>query len=210
MTLSVIPRRVLVDEVIKIVVNKLMPRQKVTIITQLEEDKKRFYSYANFEADRNGVVDLGVHPSLSGSYTGVMPMGLFCSMLPVPGQKKGLRLIKKDVTTAMTFDIGVYDGVHHVTGTRHTTPLMSCGSVERSYLAEGVTVQEVEQGNIRGKLFLPKGAGPFPGVIDMFGTMGNIITFRSALLASRGFATLALPYLHYKDLPKYDYIHIES
>ena len=39
-----------------------------------------------------------------------------------------------------------------------------------------------------------KGKGPFPGVIDMFGTSGGTIEHRSALLASRGIASLALCY----------------
>ena len=45
------------------------------------------------------------------------------------------------------------------------------------------------------------GDGPFPGVIDMFGTVGGLFEFRSALLASRGFATYCLPYFAYDDLP---------
>lgn len=46
------------------------------------------------------------------------------------------------------------------------------------------------------------GKGPFPAVIDMFGTAGGILEFRSALLASRGFACLSLPYFRYEDLPE--------
>ena len=38
-------------------------------------------------------------------------------------------------------------------------------------------------------------------MIDLFGTAGGILEFRSALLASRGFASLSLPYFRYKDLP---------
>lgn len=34
----------------------------------------------------------------------------------------------------------------------------------------------------------------------MFGTAGGILEFRSALLASRGFACLCLPYFRYEDL----------
>ena len=49
-------------------------------------------------------------------------------------------------------------------------------------------------------VLLFSGDGPFPGVIDMFGTAGGIIEFRSALLASRGFASLSLPYFRYEDL----------
>ena len=46
------------------------------------------------------------------------------------------------------------------------------------------------------------GEGPFPGVIEMFGSSGGLANYRSALLASRGFATLGLAYFGYDDLPK--------
>ena len=46
------------------------------------------------------------------------------------------------------------------------------------------------------------GTGPFPAVIDMFGAAGGQQEWRSSLLASRGFLTLALAYRAYKDLPK--------
>ncbi|XP_015261700.1 PREDICTED: acyl-coenzyme A amino acid N-acyltransferase 2-like [Gekko japonicus] len=45
--------------------------------------------------------------------------------------------------------------------------------------------------------------GPFPGVIDLFGGVGGLVEFRASLLASRGFATLALAYFAYEDLPSF-------
>ena len=45
------------------------------------------------------------------------------------------------------------------------------------------------------------GPGPHPAVIDMFGGIGGLLETRAALLASRGFLTLALAYFNYKDLP---------
>ena len=49
---------------------------------------------------------------------------------------------------------------------------------------------------------LCKGEGPFPGVIDLFGTAGGLTEYRSALLASRGFASFAQAYFDYDDLEK--------
>lgn len=40
------------------------------------------------------------------------------------------------------------------------------------------------------------------GVIDLFGTAGGLLEFKASLLASHGFATLALAYFGYDDLPK--------
>ena len=39
------------------------------------------------------------------------------------------------------------------------------------------------------------GHGPFPGVLDMFGTVGGLIEFRAAMLANKGFITFALCYM---------------
>lgn len=42
---------------------------------------------------------------------------------------------------------------------------------------------------------VPPGPGPYPGILDMWGGGGGLIEYRSALLASRGYASLALEYL---------------
>ena len=57
---------------------------------------------------------------------------------------------------------------------------------------------------VKGTLFLPAGDGPFPAVISMYGGMlkGQVVEERSALLASRGFACLALAYFGVEGLPK--------
>lgn len=39
-------------------------------------------------------------------------------------------------------------------------------------------------------------------MIDLFGDEGGLTEFRACLLASRGFATLALPYFGFEDLPR--------
>ena len=46
------------------------------------------------------------------------------------------------------------------------------------------------------------GNGPFLGVVDLFGSAGGLLEYRSAQLASRGIASLALAFFAYDDLPK--------
>ncbi|XP_042371615.1 peroxisomal succinyl-coenzyme A thioesterase-like, partial [Plectropomus leopardus] len=41
---------------------------------------------------------------------------------------------------------------------------------------------------------IPPGPGPFPGLLDMWGAGGGLIEYRSSLLASHGYASLALEY----------------
>lgn len=46
------------------------------------------------------------------------------------------------------------------------------------------------------------GNGPFPGVIDLYGTGGGLPEYRACLLSNYGFAVLALAFYGYEDLPK--------
>ena len=54
------------------------------------------------------------------------------------------------------------------------------------------------------------GAGPFPGIIDLFGSGGGLCEYRASLLAGHGFAVLALAYFRFEDLPDFlDDMHLE-
>ncbi|KAI8495155.1 myristoyl-CoA hydrolase [Branchiostoma belcheri] len=201
--LLVSPARALVDERVDITVESLFPRQPVTLQAQLLEGAARFQSFAHYRADGAGRVVLGKQPALGGTYTGIEQMGLFWSLQPSPGQKPGLRLRKKDVSTPFLVDLSLHDGHVDVTGEEENLPdCLAATTVERWYLGKGVERIPVREGRVRGTLFVPPGTGPFAGVIDLFGSTGGLAEYRAALLASRGFAVLALAFLAYDDLPK--------
>eukprot|EP00058_Branchiostoma_floridae_P000244 XP_002585732.1 hypothetical protein BRAFLDRAFT_114042 [Branchiostoma floridae] len=183
--LLVTPATALVDDKVDITVERLAPRQPVTLHARLSEGTARFQSYAHYRADDTGRVVVAKQPSLGGLYTGVDQMGLFWSMQPSPGQKPGLRLRKKDVSTPFLVDVRVHEGHVDVMG-EENLPWLATTTVERWYLGHGVKRVPVREGRIRGTLFLP------PGLAE----------YRAALLASRGFAVLALAFFAYDDLPK--------
>ena len=83
-------------------------------------------------------------------------MGLFWSMQPGPGEKKGLRLAKRDVTTPYHVLLSVID--NHITAESLTegTSLANT-TLERWYMDKGVKRIPVRHGRIRGTLFVPKG-----------------------------------------------------
>ena len=103
-------------------------------------------------------------PSVGGSYTGVEPMGLMWSMKLSPGQRDGIRLLKKDVTKPYLVNLSVFDGHLRLEGEQESVgePLTSA-TFEKSYMKAGVRRIPVREGRIRGALFLPPGGGPFPG-----------------------------------------------
>ncbi|XP_048252121.1 acyl-coenzyme A thioesterase 2, mitochondrial-like [Haliotis rufescens] len=129
-------------------------------------------------------------------------MGLFWSMNPVPGVSLKPILRQADVTTPLVFRLSVMDD--HIPFADLQLPssvVLATGELQRWYKHETVRRISVRVGSLRGTLFLPEGKGPFPGVLDMFGCTGGLVEFRAALLASRGFASFALAYFKYDDLP---------
>lgn len=49
--------------------------------------------------------------------------------------------------------------------------------------------------------WFPAGPGPFPALLDLWGMGGGLMEYRSALCASRGYASLSLAYFGHKDIP---------
>ncbi|XP_014339433.1 acyl-coenzyme A amino acid N-acyltransferase 2 isoform X1 [Latimeria chalumnae] len=196
--LTVAPEISLSDEPVTIRVSSLKPSQLVTLMTSLTDEKGvKFLSRAFYRADENGDVDLQKAASLGGNYTGVEPMGLFWSLKP---EKPFHRLMKREVMeTPFYVKVEVFD--KYVLMENPEVEAAAAVTLERWFRSPGVRRIPIREGRVRGALFLPPGDGPFPGVIDMFGGAGGLIEFRSSLLASRGFAALALAYFAYEDLP---------
>jgi dienelactone hydrolase len=69
------------------------------------------------------------------------------------------------------------------------------------YDAAQVTRRPVAGAGIVGALFAPNAAGPHPAVVVLPGSEGGIPEGQAALLASHGFATLALAYFGVAGLP---------
>lgn len=197
--LTAVPLSALVDEPVHIWVTGLAPFQVVCLQASLKDEKGNlFSSQAFYRASEVGEVDLERDSSLGGDYMGVHPMGLFWSLKP---EKLLSRLVKRDVMNSpYQIHIKLCHPSFPIKGVVVSPPLDSL-ILERWYVAPGVTRIQVKEDHIRGALFLPPGEGPFPGVIDLFGGAGGLIEFRASLLASHGFATLALAYWGYDDLP---------
>ncbi|KAG0726429.1 Acyl-coenzyme A thioesterase 5 [Chionoecetes opilio] len=181
----------------------LWPRM-TAFFTRHVRDNSRWYrqhgfcSCAHYVTDGAGGVDVRVAESVGGSYEGVFPAGLLTTLVPAPHELSSLRLYRRDTTLPWKIQVSVLDG-HHLLGAKAEATAEV--ELERHLMASGVRRVPVREGRVRGVLYLPPGDGPFPGVIDMFGSIGGIMEFRSAMLASRGFASLALAFFGYDDLP---------
>ncbi|XP_071788266.1 acyl-coenzyme A amino acid N-acyltransferase 1-like [Asterias amurensis] len=203
--LSVTPSTSMIDQQVAIKATGMKANSHVTIrsVAEKKTDEiiERFESHAHYKAGDNGEVSVPDQAALGGLYTGIEPMGLFWSMVPSPGERLGARFALRDATKPMVVQLSLYEGLLDTAALQTKEP-EATAVAERWYMGKDVERIEVEHGRLRGALFKPKGPGPFPGVIDMFGTAGGLIEIRAAALASHEFASYALPYFAYKDLPK--------
>lgn len=202
-TVTVKPNRGRWNEPVRIVVRALAPGQRVTLRASLRDERGAlFRAHARYCADAGGELDLTRAPALGGSFAGLEPMGLFWALEP---EKPFLRLAKRDVQTPFAVELEVLDGHELETG-----KILGRAVHERDFLGPGVRREPVRTGRVRATLFLPPGAGPFPGIIDLFGSGGGLCEYRASLLAGHGFAVLALAYFRFEDLPEYlNNVHLE-
>ncbi|XP_061571285.1 peroxisomal succinyl-coenzyme A thioesterase-like [Cololabis saira] len=199
--LSVHPCQALVDETFSVVVENLPPGRPVTVRSLHQSEDKDFWeAYGHYVSDHHGTVSVSEDLSLGGTYRGKEPMGLLWSMRPVPGSRTGLRLRKVNVCAPLLLDILVYSGHDNF---RDIPPLAST-LVERWYMAPGVKRIEINEKGIRGMLLIPPGPGPFPGLLDLWGGGGGLNEYRAALLASHGYASLAVDYFKAGELKTKD------
>jgi dienelactone hydrolase len=206
-TLAVSPPEALMDDPIRIVLSGVGPATEVAIRAELVDDSgKRFESSGAYFADDNGQVDLGKTASVAGTYDGVDSGGLLWSMRPGSASADlnvYLQSMARDpalstepnLDTRKPFEVRF----HAEQGGRE----IASASQSRRWLGSQVTVREVAEGAIRGVLYTPTSAGLHPGVIILTGSGGGIDREQAPLLASRGFAVLALGYFSYKDRPAF-------
>lgn len=192
--LKILPSvRCLFDKLVQIKVEGLVPHKPVELRSKLVDDRGVvFRASARYKADEAGLVDVCRSPSLGGSYRGVEPMGLFWSMAPDTPHTK---ILKKTVLSPTVVELEALNG--------ETGELLATETNERGYMMEGMKRIPLQEGRLRGVLFIPPGKGPFPGIVDLYTFGGGLSEPRASLLAGKGFVVLALAYLRYQDLPKH-------
>jgi pimeloyl-ACP methyl ester carboxylesterase len=201
--ITVDPPEVAIDEPTSIRLSGFPPNQEVTVrattvglvYPDLTTSSVVRESTATFRTDAYGDVDLAKQAPISGDYAIVDPMGLFWSMKDLPSPKVPTVPALPSSPNAgafvqyrfqITADV---DGIPVAT----TTFDQDLGSPE-------VTETEIAEGGMLGQFYLPPGAGPFPAVIVLSGSNGNLTIRRPKLIAAHGYAVLSLAYFNYTSL----------
>jgi dienelactone hydrolase len=175
----------LVDEPVGIVVRGCEPNAPVHVTMLVDGAGGIFRSEATYQADDTGAVDTAVAASRSGTYLGVDPLGLWWSGDPVGPSTLG-------PSAPLTGRLRVETSGGSVEAT-----------VERSWLAPGATMTPVDEAGVSGLFARPSGNGPFPAVVAFAGSGGGLgpAAAWAPVLASHGFATLAVAYFGAPGVP---------
>ena len=99
------------------------------------------------------VSDILDHPVLVYSL-GIDPMGLFWSLAASSGQGEGVRLVKKDVSVPLLYTIQVLKVTSEHLPLRN---VLAETTVEKLYMKKGVRRVTVNEGPLRGTVFIPEG-----------------------------------------------------
>jgi dienelactone hydrolase len=191
-TLSVHPHTALADISRRIVLEGFAPGAELTVTAlSRQPDGSVWQSAASFQADAQGAADLAQAAPLHGSYQGVAPDGLIWSqsILPDDHPDSHAAPARANLTDPIAVRLTASDG----TSSAHAV-------LTQVLAGQGVTRREVREAGIVGTLFTPAAANA-PAIVVLNGSNGGINEERAALLASHGYAALALGYFGAPGLP---------
>ncbi len=193
--LDVTPLEALVDVPITIRLSDLPAGQRVTLWARAQDSRGSMWAAsASFVAGSNGEIDVAAQLPVAGSYHRADPMGLLWSMQPV-GHKSSFFLSREQMSVEIDL-IAEIDGAA-VAATR----------LKRRLASEDVVSTPVREQGLVGSFSYPVHATSLPAVVILPGSDGQIPENAAALLASHGFAALALAYFGAEGLPK-NLVHI--
>lgn len=188
-TLHVTPSETLLDEEIHITVTGLRSFEKIQIKAQTKDDNGfEWRSHGLFKADENGNIDLSKCAPLDGSYEGIDPVGLLWSMRLEDSQKGASFKVKRD---QFKVQLKAYQNGQEV----------AQKEITRCRLNKDIQKIPIRENGLVATLFLPTSEKPLPVIITLSGSNGGLGENRAKLLASNGFATLALGYFGVDGLP---------
>ncbi|OWF36389.1 Acyl-coenzyme A thioesterase 3 [Mizuhopecten yessoensis] len=193
----------LMDEDIVVKVMGLSPSDKVIVLVTTEVEGNHFWSHGLFRSNDRGIVDLSTDTPINGSYNGIDPAGLLWSMVAVPWLPAHHRMFQRRAIEPRTITFSVFpESDSPGDYLKDRTKVLASVEHKRMFKSQNTRRIPIKHPRIQGTLFLPEGPGLFPGIIDMYGGLVDIVEGRAALLASHGFVTLSLSYAHGNGLPQ--------
>jgi dienelactone hydrolase len=181
--------KALADEPFTVVLSGLTPDGDVTIEVRLQDYlDEAWRGTFTARADAAGVLDLAA--TTVNGLAEPDPTALLWALEP-DGQRD-----KEGASAARTSA----EATHGTLTVMESELPVAVHEFTRVFRDDGVTCTELA-GPLAGALYLPAGPGPHPAVMTVSGSGGGIAREEAGMLASRGFACLALAYFNYPGRP---------
>ena len=180
----------LLDENIAIRVKDVLAGKTYTISLETRDDMgRKWISQADFLAGDDGIIDSFVQKPVAGDYSVVDSAGLFWSMKLEKPVKPPFNMFAKMSAKPQNMKLTV----------SQNSTILATEKFLLRYAAVDVKQIEVRQDFV-GKYFVREGETSLPAVIVTGGSGGGFLWSEqvAALLASRGYAALALAYFDYR------------
>jgi len=179
-----------VDAALDVRVTGCRPRAAVTVRARVDDPLRgRWQSRAEFSADAAGAVDLASAAPVAGGYASADPLGILWSLERDPESVPPMGFAGPsgdvDVELAVEVDSAAADRA----------------LIRRFFVGPGIVRKPVSVEGLVGAFFARSDGTARPGVLVLGGSDGGLAEGLAALLASHGFATLALAYFRAEHLP---------
>jgi dienelactone hydrolase len=187
--IEITPTVSLVDEPVHIRATGFPASHPLGLRAHLPTPFGSWESFALFQTDGTGCIDLARAVPLGGTYEIADPMGLFWSMTRVE-------------STSSAVSAGLL-GTVTLTAEVDGTVLATATCERRWYEEASMASISVRERGLVGTFFHPRSSGPFPALIVLGGGEGGLDVQEcfAALLATHGYATLGLAYFGMDHLP---------
>ena len=171
---------------------RLPPGRFVTVRLEQHDTAGLWRSHAIFVADDSGAIDLSRMAPLSGTYSGIAPMGLVWSV-----QRDGAVEPREDLPAPDLSPINA-----QLTAEIDEV-VVATATLARHPVAPDVEVTPVQENGLVGMFYRPAGDRPLPALLVMGGSGGGMLGPESypGGLASQGYAVLALAYFGIEGRP---------
>lgn len=186
--LVVTPTEVAFDERFDVWLTGLAPGQEVVVTSTFEGYSSGFAAGATFVADDLGIVDLASHAPVDGDWQVADTMGLIWSAT-------GRTLYRWNTTGSEALTITASSG-GQVIGEE---------TITRTILPDDRAPEVIFGDDMIANYYAPVTNEPAPAVIMLGGSEGGLSEYAdliAAMLAARGYATLALAYFGIGSLPQ--------
>jgi dienelactone hydrolase len=182
LVVEVSPPDALVDEPVTIRVRGAKKGAIVELVTRMSDRFEAVWeSRAKFRADGSGTVDTARDAPMAGGWTERDEGGPFWSMEQTAPPSSAALLHELRASETITVEASSEERGAEAT-------------LVRRWIGPGVRVENVDADGLVGRLFHPESSRPLPGVLALTGSGGGFALETAALLASRGYAALAVGY----------------